>query len=65
VTQHNVVSLRTPKDNQYLEVGILSGINQIEKSKTAKRSDRNTPPHNGFPVAPQSNDTFTIEISAD
>ena len=65
VVQHNIVSLRTPKDNQYLEAGILSGINQIEKSKTAKRNDRNTPPHNGFPVVPQSNSTFTIEILAD
>ena len=65
VAQHNVVSLRTPKDNQYLEVGIFSGIDQVEKNRTAKRSDRNTPPHNGFPIAPQSNSTFSIEVSAD
>ena len=68
VTQHNIVSLKAPKDNQCLEIGIFSGIDQIGKGnigKTAKRSDRNTPPHNGFPVAPQSNDTFSIEISAD
>ena len=65
MTQHNIVSFKASKDNQYLEIGIFSGINQIEKSRTAKRSDRNIPPHNGFPVAPQSNDTFSIEISAD
>ena len=63
VVQHNVVSLRTPKDNQYLEVGIFSGINQIEKGNIAKRSDRNIYQYNGFPVAPQSNDTFSIEVS--
>jgi hypothetical protein len=61
VIQHNIVSLRTPKDNQYLKVGIFSSIGQIEKSKTAKRSD--TPPRIVFPVAPQSNDTFSIEVS--
>ena len=65
VVQHNIVSLRTPKDNQYLEVGIFSGINQIEKNRTAKKNDRNTSQHNGFPVAPQSNDIFSIEVSAD
>lgn len=65
MAQHNIVSLKAPKDNQYLEVGIFSSIDQTEKSKTAKRSDRNTPPHNGFPVAQQSNSTFSIEISAD
>ena len=65
VAQHNVVSLKAPKDNQYLEVGIFSGIDQIEKSKTAKKSDRNISQYNGFPVAQQSNDTFSIEVSAD
>lgn len=63
VVQHNIVSFKAPKDNQYLEVGIFSGIDQTEKSRTAKRSDRNIPPHNGFPVAPQSNSTFSIEVS--
>ena len=65
VVQHNVVSLKAPKDNQYLEVGIFSGIDQVEKGNIAKRSDRNISQHNGFPVAPQSNDTFSIEVSAD
>ena len=63
MTQHNIVSFKAPKDNQYLEVGIFSSIDQIEKSKTAKRSDRNTSQHNGFPIAPQSNGTFSIEVS--
>lgn len=65
VVQHNIVSLRTPKDNQYLEVGIFSGIDQVEKNRTAKKNDRNTSQHNGFLVAPQSNGTFSIEVSAD
>jgi hypothetical protein len=65
VVQHNIVSLRTPKDNQYLEVGIFSSIDQIGKGNIAKRNDRNTPQHNGFPIAPQSNSTFSIEVSAD
>jgi hypothetical protein len=68
VTQHNIVSLKTPVDNQYLEVGIFSGIDQIGKGNIGnitKMNDKNTPPHNGFHVAPQSNGTFTIEISAD
>ena len=65
VVQHNIVSLRTPKDNQYLEVGIFSGIDQVEKNRTAKKNDRNTSQHNGFLVAPQSNGTSSIEVSAD
>jgi hypothetical protein len=65
VTQHNIVSLKVPKDNQYLEVGIFSGIGQIGKVNISKRNDRNTPQHNGFPIAPQSNSTFSIEVSAD
>ena len=65
VIQHNIVSLKAPKDNQYLEVGILSGINQVEKNRTAKKNDRNTSQHNGFHVSPQSNDIFSIEVSAD
>ena len=65
VVQHNIVSLKAPKDNQYLEVGIFSGIDQFEKGKTAKRNDRNTSPHNGFHIASQSSSTFSIEVSAD
>ena len=65
VVQHNIVSLKTPKDNQCLEIGIFSDIDQIEKGNIAKRSDRNISPHNGFPIAPQSNSAFSIEVSAD
>ena len=63
MAQHNIVSLKAPKDNQYLEVDIFSSIDQIGKGNIAKRNDRNISQYNGFPIAPQSNDTFSIEVS--